>query len=221
GWYLYVLLIQETLKTGAEPQTPGFAREIYEWQIKNKLKADGIIDRKTLFTFINYWQSRRIKPIVLATDEQLLTATISNFYDPTRNIELLKIEKETFAAYKKMIGAAIADKNLSLKLDEKGDLSDEEQFLKLISTYRSPEYQTGLRKKEPDASQAQIAFVSPHFTGRALDIYVGGEPVTTKDFNRAIQIKTPFYKWLVKNAEKFGFYPYFYEPWHWEFVKEK
>jgi LAS superfamily LD-carboxypeptidase LdcB len=59
---------------------------------------------------------------------------------------------------------------------------------------------------------------SPHFTGRALDIYVGGEPVSTKDDNRAIQTQTKAYRWLVKNAAHFGFRPYFYEPWHWEYV---
>lgn len=117
-----------------------------------------------------------------------------------------------------MIEAAVADKNLGLNVDKQGNLKQNEQFLKLISTYRSPAYQASLRKKQPNASRAQIAFKSPHFTGHALDIYVGGEPVTTKDFNRAIQIKTPAYLWLVENAEKFGFYPYFYEPWHWEYV---
>ena len=24
--------------------------------------------------------------------------------------------------------------------------------------------------------------------------------------------------WLVQNADKFGFRPYFYEPWHWEYA---
>jgi LAS superfamily LD-carboxypeptidase LdcB len=49
---------------------------------------------------------------------------------------------------------------------------------------------------------------------------VGGLPVETKDANRAIQVQTPVYKWLVRNAEHFGFRPYFYEPWHWEYVGE-
>ncbi len=218
GWYLYVPLIQYTINTEAKVDSPEFAKAVFEWQKQKQITSDGIISHKTLESFISYWQSRRLKPIVLANENQLLTADISNFYDPTRNVELLKVEKETFKAYKKMIAAAIADKSLSLKTDKAGNLSDEEQFLKMISTYRSPAYQAGLRKKEPNATRAQIAFKSPHFTGRALDIYVGGEPVTTKDFNRAIQIKTPVYKWLVKNAEKFGFYPYFYEPWHWEYV---
>ncbi len=216
GWYLYVPLIQYTIKTEAEADSIEFAEAVFAWQKEKRQTASGIIDGKTLYSFIKYWQSRRLKPIVEATDEQLLTADISNFYDPTRDIELLKVEKETFAAYKKMLAAAIAD--LDLKTDGKGNLSEDELFLKLVSTYRSPAYQASLRKKEPNASRAQLAFKSPHFTGRALDIYVGGEPVTTKDFNRLVQIKTPVYRWLVKNAERFGFYPYFYEPWHWEYV---
>lgn len=220
GWFLYVPLIRQTLQIDNDVDSTELAAAVSQWQKKSGIKSDGIINKTTLFSFINYWQSRRIKPIVLAEENRLLTAPISNFYDPTRNVELLKVEKETFAAYKKMIAAAIADKSLDLKIDKEGNLSEEELFLKLVSTYRSPAYQAGLRKKEPNASSAQIAFVSPHFTGRALDIYVGGEPVTTKDFNRAIQIETPVYKWLVKNAERFGFYPYFYEPWHWEYVPE-
>lgn len=221
GWYLYVPLIKNTLKIEAEADTPEFAEAVAVWQKSNNLKADGILEEKTLWSFIAFWQSQRIKPIVEATEDQLLSAPISNFYDQTRATSLLKVEKETFAAYKQMLKAAIEDKSLGLKVDEKGNLKEDELFLKLISTYRSLAYQAELRKKEPNASNAQIAFVSPHFTGRALDIYVGGEPVITKDKNRAIQIKTKAYLWLVKNAEKFGFYPYFYEPWHWEYVGTK
>src|SRR5258707_428721 len=66
----------------------------------------------------------------------------------------------------------------------------------------------------------RLAVNSPHFTGRALDLYVGGDPVDTGDANRAVQVNTPVYKWLVKNADKFGFYPYYYEPWHWEYKPE-
>ncbi|MCA1629010.1 MAG: D-alanyl-D-alanine carboxypeptidase family protein [Acidobacteria bacterium] len=67
--------------------------------------------------------------------------------------------------------------------------------------------------------RAALATRSPHFTGRALDLYVGGyDPVSSKDDNRALQTQTKAYKWLVRNAERFGFRPYFYEPWHWEYV---
>jgi LAS superfamily LD-carboxypeptidase LdcB len=97
-------------------------------------------------------------------------------------------------------------------------LSPADKYLKIISAYRSQDYQNQLRRQSPSAGRAGLAITSHHLTGRALDLYVGGDPVSTKDENRAIQIKTPAYRWLVKNASRFGFQPYFYEPWHWEYV---
>ncbi len=96
-------------------------------------------------------------------------------------------------------------------------LNASEKWLKIISAFRSPTYQAELRRRNPNSGRAGLALHSSHFTGRALDLYVGGEPVSTKDQNRAIQVSTQVYQWLVKNAERFGFYPYFYEPWHWEY----
>jgi LAS superfamily LD-carboxypeptidase LdcB len=119
-----------------------------------------------------------------------------------------------------MVAAATKDKTLNLRLTGTGELAPEEKFLKIVSSFRSREYQEKLRRESPLSGSAGLATNSPHFTGRALDIYVGGEPTTTKDFNRAAQIQTPVYKWLVKNAERFGFYTYFYEPWHWEYIPE-
>ena len=132
GWYLYVPLIKHALQTESKAETADFAEKIYEWQKENKLKPNGILNRDTLFSFIKYWQSKRIRPVYLAKNEDLLTADISNFYDPTRDIELLKVEKKTFVAYKKMISAAMADESLKLNIDEEGNLSEDELFLKLI-----------------------------------------------------------------------------------------
>jgi LAS superfamily LD-carboxypeptidase LdcB len=118
-----------------------------------------------------------------------------------------QVERNTYEAYQRMMAAA-AD-----------DLKPKGQYLKIVSAFRSREYQDELRRKSPNAGSAGLAVNSPHFTGRALDLYVGGSPVDTRDSNRAIQVKTPAYRWLVHNAERFGFRPYFYEPWHWEYVK--
>jgi hypothetical protein len=57
---------------------------------------------------------------------------------------------------------------------------------------------------------------SPHHTGRAMDLYVGGE-ISTASKNVAYQQRLNPYKWLVCNAAKFNFYPYAPEPWHWEY----
>lgn len=217
GWYLYIPLIQHTTGTNQNSDSEGFAGAVAVWQKRNGLLPSGVVDEKTLSELIKFWQSRRLKKIQDAPENALLSAPIADFYDPTRDALLLKVEKETYAAYKKMIAAAAKELNLKT---ENGKLAEEEKFLKIVSAYRSREYQESLRRKEPNAGRAALAARSPHFTGRTLDIYVGGEPVKTKDANRAIQVKTPVYKWLVKNAERFGFYPYFYEPWHWEYVPQ-
>jgi zinc D-Ala-D-Ala carboxypeptidase len=167
---------------------------------------------------VSTWQGARLKQKDYPTPDQLVVAPASEFYDPARPAELRQVEREAYAAYKRMLAAAAADKSLGLKLTPAGELAPEEKFLKIVSSFRSREYQARLRRQSPHSGRAGLAVNSPHFTGRALDLYVGGEPVETKDANRALQVQTPAYKWLVKNAARFGFRPYYYEPWHWEYV---
>ena len=218
GWNIYSSLIAETLNTDAGPDSPEFADALSVWQSQNALAATGTLDSETLGAFIKFWQSQRLGRSNNAGNDSLFLAPAVEFWDNSRDEQLRKLEGETYAAYKTMLAAAAKDLKNDLKLTKNGDLAPDEKFLRIVSAYRSPEYQAQLRKNEPNAGRAALAKHSPHFTGRALDIYVGGEPVTTKDANRAIQVQTPAYKWLVKNARKFGFYPYFYEPWHWEYV---
>ena len=217
GWYLYELLIRRTLNNSQEVQSLGFAKAVSMWQKKMALPSTGILDADSLYGMISLWQGARLKDRTPATPEQLLTAPVSDFYDQTRVEELRKVERETYAAYKRMIAAALADKSTGLQ-GANGELAANEKFLKIISSFRSREYQDELRRKSPNSGSAGLAVNSPHFTGRALDLYVGADPVDTRDSNRAVQVQTKAYQWLVRNAEKFGFRPYFYEPWHWEYV---
>ncbi|HKG58947.1 MAG TPA: D-alanyl-D-alanine carboxypeptidase family protein [Pyrinomonadaceae bacterium] len=210
GWYLYDLLIGKTLNTKHDPITTDFAASVASWQNRRGIRADGILDQDALMAMVSQWQGNRLKNRAVATSDQLMIAPPSDFYDPSRADELRQVERNTYAAYKEMIAAATAD----LKL------ASAQRYFKIISSFRSREYQENLRRKSPNAGSAGLAVNnSPHFTGRALDLYVGGDPVDTKDANRAIQVNTPAYRWLVQNAERFGFRPYFYEPWHWEYVK--
>jgi len=218
GWTIYVPLIAETVGTDAGPDTAEFALALSKWQSKAGLPETGILDEATLETFTKYWQSRRLGRFGLSVNDNLLSAPINEFFDPTRSPDLLQLERDTYSAYRKMIEAAAKDLRHELKLTKYGELAPEEKFLRIVSAYRSPAYQDALRKREPNAGRVALAKNSPHSTGHALDIYVGGEPVKTLDSNRLIQVQTPVYKWLVKNAHRFGFYPYFYEPWHWEYV---
>lgn len=218
GWQLYAPLISSIIGAGDDVQSTDFAMQLSRWQKENGVEAHGILDNYTWSQMISDLQAHRIKDRTYPTSEQLVTAPVSECYDPSRPEELRKVERETYSAYKRMIAAAAADPSLDLTTNGNGELAASEKYLKIISAFRSREYQDHLRKQSPNSGRAGLAVNSPHFTGRALDIYVGGEPVSTKDDNRAIQTQTKVYKWLVKNASRFGFQPYFYEPWHWEYV---
>ena len=41
---------------------------------------------------------------------------------------------------------------------------------------------------------------------------------STNAYNRLWQSRGPAYRWLVRNAHRYGFVNYIYEPWHWEYV---
>lgn len=218
GWYLYAPLISRTIETEKDSATGDFAGALSRWQRASGLEASGVLDDTTLYRFVSEWQSARLKDKTPARADQLLLAPTSDFYDPSRPEELRQVERETYAAYKRMVAAALADSSLGLKGTAAGGLAPEEKFMKIVSSFRSREYQQNLRRQSPNSGRAGLAVNSPHFTGRALDIYVGGEPVETKDANRSLQVQTKVYRWLVRNADRFGFKPYYYEPWHWEFV---
>ena len=221
GWRIYAPLISRMLDVDEDARTANFALAVSRWQKEKGLAAHGILDNTTWFQMISDWQSGRIKDRTYPTEDQLVTIPVSECYDPSRPEELRKVERETYMAYKRLIQAAAQDASLGLTVTADGELAAGEKYLKVISAFRSREYQNNLRKQSPNSGRAGLAVNSPHFTGRALDIYVGGEPVSTKDDNRAIQTETRAYRWLVKNAARFGFRPYFYEPWHWEYVGQK
>jgi len=218
GWTIYEPLICQIINADAGPATDEFARKLARWQHSEGLRGTGVLDAETWGAMIRDLQSHRIKSSQYPDPDRLVTVASSQFWDPQRPEELRQVERDAYAAYKRMISAAASDKSLGLSVSKSGELLPEEHYLKIISAFRPREYQEQLRKQSPNADRTSLAVNSPHFTGRALDLYVGGEPVSTKDANRLIQTRTPIYRWLVKNAGRFGFKPYFYEPWHWEYV---
>jgi zinc D-Ala-D-Ala carboxypeptidase len=210
GWYLYISLIQRTIHTDAKSDSELFSKALSGWQKQNGLNPNGILDFETWMKMVSIYQSDRLSGTRRAqvfTGLQIVPSSF--FYDPLRPADLRKVGQETLAAYHKMVAAA--KKDLATNVDFS------QSWLKIISSYRTPEYQAQLRKQSPNASRAALGINSPHFTGRALDLYVGGKPVGTEDQNRSTQVNTAVYQWLVKNADRFGFKPYFYEPWHWEY----
>ncbi|MEO6334801.1 MAG: hypothetical protein ABIO91_07435, partial [Pyrinomonadaceae bacterium] len=176
GWNIYVPLISQAIGVDAGPDTPEFALALSVWQGNAGLLETGVLDEATMESFRTYWQSRRLGRFERSADDALLSAPIVEFFDPTRSTDMLQLERETYAAYKKMVAAASKDLGHELRLTKDGELAPEEKFLRIVSGYRSPEYQDALRRKEPNAGRGTLAKNSPHSTGHAIDIYVGGEP---------------------------------------------
>ncbi len=219
GWQIYESLIGRLLQTAHGPASKGFSSALMSWQKRSGLRPSGVLDEEALNAMVAEWQGKRLKERGYPPPEDLVTAPASDFYDPTRAEDLRQVERKTYAAYQRLVATAAADRSLGLARSSKGELAPVEKYLKIISAFRSREYQEKLRLESPNAGRAGLAVNSPHFTGRALDLYLGGDPVETKDSNRAIQVQTRVYHWLVRNADRFGFRPYYYEPWHWEYVK--
>ena len=91
-----------------------------------------------------------------------------------------------------------------------------------VSGYRSSDEQDWLwrgalhKYGDPEEACRWVARpgTSSHQSGRAVDCHLG-YPIESEyvdDLRR-----TPAWKWLLANAERFGFYPYDLEPWHWEY----
>jgi hypothetical protein len=218
GWYLYTPLIAKLIDTNADAAASEFAMRVSLWQKVNGLQPSGTLDGDTWSRMVSTFQSQRKYDPSRPASSQMITIPVLDCYDSSRPEELRKADAETFLAYRRMVAAASADPILGLQVSGDGQLAPSEKLLRIVSAYRSQEYQNQLRKQSPKSGSAGLATHSPHSTGRALDLYVGGEPVNTKDENRALQTQGAVYRWLVKNAGRFGFQPYFYEPWHWEYV---
>ena len=218
GWSIYAPLIASLIGADSEAPASEFARQLSLWQEENGIEPTGVLDSNTWSRMVAELQSRRRITRAFSAPGKLVTIPVSDCYDPARVEELRMVEPDTFAAYKRMVAAAASDSSLGLQVARDGQLTASEKYLKIVSAFRSREYQDQLRKQSPNSGRAGLAVNSPHSTGRAIDLYVGGEPVSTKDGNRSLQTRTQVYRWLVKNAARFGFRPYFYEPWHWEYV---
>ena len=98
----------------------------------------------------------------------------------------------------------------------------ESPLLLPVSGYRTVEEQAWLwdgalaKYGDPEVACQWVARpgTSAHQSGRAIDCHLG-DPIES-EYADAMR-ETPAYRWLVAQAERFGFYPYDTEPWHWEY----
>jgi hypothetical protein len=123
----------------------------------------------------------------------------------------LRARPAALEAYRRMVGSARAD------------IGAPPPLLTLASAFRGP-MEEAVRCSDGSCGTARKADCSAHRTGLAFDVYLGAapgrDPFSTADDNRLFQTQTPAYLWLVNNASRFGFVPYPFEPWHWEWTGE-
>ncbi len=117
-----------------------------------------------------------------------------------------KVDSRIIPAYLAMIRAARASGIADSQLRLISGYRTFAQQLALWNSYPANERCNGINKP---CYVADPYKASNHYTGRAIDIVVTGAGKAKN--------MTPAYRWLLDNANKFGFYNYDPEPWHWEY----
>ena len=217
GWEVYVILIQSEIGTDCPPNSEGFARALADWQRQNGQTPDGLMAEAVFMSMKGAMQTRRdfvrftSTGICPETPDLISAARIDEGYGGKQ----VWMRPRALAAYRQMVAAARA---------EVPEIAADPRNLTIFSGYRSPSADAARCQAEGNCDGIVRARCSAHRTGLAADLYVGQAPGfgpdSTADPNRLFMTGTPTYRWLVKNAQRFGFVNYPFEPWHWEWTGE-
>ena len=219
GWRVYAPQVGATVGTSCGVNTRRFAAAVASWQGRHGMRPTGKIDEATLSAMKDRWQKAR--PFIAAFAEGSCPEAAAN--EELTDIgaregwlgKETQLDTEALAALRRMIAAARAS-------DPR--IAADPQMLTIVSAFRSPAYDAA-KCAGGRCNGIAKAKCSAHRTGTAVDLYVGAapgqSPVSSNDANRLFQTQTPAYRWLVKNAARFGFVNYVFEPWHWEWAGER
>ena len=221
GWAIYAPAVAQEIRTRCAPDRAGFARALERWQARRALPATAVMDADTLTAMKSDWQDRR--PFFRLRDQgtcppppadrRLAQAKPSEVLEGGKPVRL---RRPALRAWRRMAAAA-RHRDPAIAADP--------DALKLFSGFRDPEDDAARCASENNCQGLVRAACSAHRTGLALDLMVGAAPGFTADSsadaNRLYQTRTPAYRWLVRNARRFGFVNYVFEPWHWEWTGER
>lgn len=217
GWETYAPIIQREIGTTCPPDSEGFAAKFAAWQGDQRLLPDGVVSEKDFHRMRGVVQTRR--PFVRLSAQGVCPEP-SDVVMPAQKAEgyagkQVWLRPGALHAYRRMVAAAKA---------EVPEIAADPRNLTIFSGYRSPSEDAARCQREGNCDGLVRARCSAHRTGLALDLYVGQAPGfgpdSTADPNRRFMSRTPTYRWLVRNAERFGFVNYPFEPWHWEWTGE-
>ncbi len=218
GWETYLPLLQREIRTDCAPSSPDFAAALAAWQGRYALTPSGVFDPATFEILKGVLQERR--PFVMARvrDEcpeppplNQLGYLVFEEEHADRLTRLLR--RDVLDAYRRLVAAARI---------EVAEVARDPELLQIFSGFRDPEADAARCAAQGNCDGLRRAVCSPHRTGAAVDLYVGQlfdlGVDSTEPASRLHMTRGSTYRWLVANAGRFGFVPYLYEPWHWEWV---
>lgn len=219
GWAIYWPHVARAIGTDCAPDSPGFASALARWQASRGLAADGSSNVATLMSMKVEWQAARpyvaLRASGVCPAPPASTALTRLGADEGYLGKSVELRSDVARAYRRVMTAARA---------ELPDLAEDRQLLRVFSGYRSPAYDDARCARDGNCGGAVRAKCSVHRTGQALDLVVGAAPGfsvdSSADANRLHQSEGRAYRWLLANAERFGFVNYSFEPWHWEWIGE-
>lgn len=217
GWETYAPLAAREIESVCPPSADGFAADLARWQGEHGLPASGVMDSGTLRALDLIWLARR--PFAKATSGGACPPPPQNLADaePTDGYQgkAIRLRPGALAAWRAMSTAAKA---------ETPAIASDPRLLTIFSGFRDPALDAARCAADRNCGTSARANCSAHRTGLAVDLFLGAapgfDPASSADANRVFQSRTPAYRWLVANASRFGFVPYPFEPWHWEWTGE-
>ena len=217
GWAIYAPHVARAIGTHCAPESTGFAAALARWQVRRGFTGDGRTDVATLMSMKGEWQAAR--PYVALRASGVCPAPPASTGLTRLSAEegylgkSVEVRSDVARAYRRMLIAAKA---------ELPELAEDPQLLRVFSGYRSPAYDDARCARDGNCGGVVRAKCSVHRTGQALDLVVGAAPGfsvdSSADANRLHQSQGRAYRWLLANAERFGFVNYSFEPWHWEWI---
>ena len=175
------------------------------------------------FTFL-YSDTNCIDSLVYMTNIKSTLATYGLSVPTDKKIQYESCNLISIGKNLKLDSVA-AEAFFNMKKEAKKDLIE----FRVASAFRSFEHQSRIINKklkrgrsiESILKENTLPGYSEHHTGYALDFLSKGAYSLSVDFE-----KTDTFKWLIKNANQYGFYLSYpkgnhngimYEPWHWAF----
>ena len=217
GWETYVPLISRELRTACPPTSPGFAAALAAWEQGQRFPADGVLDATVFQRMKGVIQTRRPFVQVVARrtcpDAPSIDRLEASRPGEGYGGKQILLRPGAFAAWRRMVAAAKA---------EDPRIAADPRNLTIFSGFRDPAADAARCVAERNCQGVVRATCSAHRTGLAMDLYVGQAPGygpdSSADPSRLFMTRSPAYRWLVLNADRFGFVPYPFEPWHWEWT---